>query len=250
VLEDRFFTNFKKCVNRVLNDADAVDYRAFYPARVVKWQSSGIFPSGVVDVVFVSDDTARSATVLQSISGVPVVPPVPGQSFVPQVGSQCLVGWQGSDERFPYAWGWLGLGGVDSVTHVFKDVYTLDGQLLDVVGDIRYQHLRLGGISARPTVSVVPAVSSVVSNPAITGSDAFFKVSFTFSPSMTIPSLAPSVDVLNITWKKTFISTPIVFGGTKLTLKSVSTIDAKVTPVTAISSAGNIEDTILTADPE
>jgi hypothetical protein len=32
-------------------------------------------------------------------------------SYKPQAGTQCLIGWQGADERLPYATGWLGLGG-------------------------------------------------------------------------------------------------------------------------------------------
>ncbi|TXH51152.1 MAG: hypothetical protein E6Q97_19010 [Desulfurellales bacterium] len=111
--EDRFFTDFKKLVRRVLDDSDDLDFAALYPARIVKWQSSDIFPSGVVDVVFISDDARQSATKVVSINNVPLVPPFPGCSYRPQVGSQCLVGWQGADERLPYVTGWLGLGGTD-----------------------------------------------------------------------------------------------------------------------------------------
>lgn len=120
--EDRFFTDFRKLVRRVLDDSDDLDFAALYPARIVKWQSSDIFPSGVVDVVFISDDVRQSATKVVSINNVAVVPPFPGCSYRLQVGSQCLVGWQGADERLPYAIGWLGLGGTDETNVVANSV--------------------------------------------------------------------------------------------------------------------------------
>lgn len=114
--EDRFFSDFKKLVRRVLDDSDDLDFAALYLARIVKWQSSSVFPSGVVDVIFISDDARQSATKVVSINNVPLAPPFPGCSYRPQVGSQCLVGWQGADERLPYVTGWLGLGGTDEVS--------------------------------------------------------------------------------------------------------------------------------------
>lgn len=109
--EDRFMTAFSSLVRRALDNDGTIDRRALYPAKVVKWEASGIFPSGTVDVVFNNDDAGESATKLQTISAVPVLPPVGGMAYKPQAGTQCLIGWQGADERLPYATGWLGLGG-------------------------------------------------------------------------------------------------------------------------------------------
>lgn len=109
--EDRFMTAFSSLVRRALDNDGTTDRRALYPAKVVKWETSGIFPSGTVDVVFNNDDAGESATKLQTISDVPVLPPVAGMAYKPQAGTQCLIGWQGADERLPYATGWLGLGG-------------------------------------------------------------------------------------------------------------------------------------------
>jgi len=109
--DDRFMKAFSSVVRRALDNDGTIDRRALYPAKVVKWEASGIFPSGTVDVVFNNDDAGESATKLQTISGVPVLPPVAGMAYKPQAGTQCLIGWQGADERLPYATGWLGLGG-------------------------------------------------------------------------------------------------------------------------------------------
>ena len=109
--EDRFMTAFSSLVRRALDNDGTIDRRALYPAKVVKWETSGIFPSGTVDVVFNNDDAGESATKLQTISAVPVLPPIAGMAYKPLAGTQCLIGWQGADERLPYATGWLGLGG-------------------------------------------------------------------------------------------------------------------------------------------
>ena len=109
--EDRFMTAFSSLVRRALDNDGTIDRRALYPAKVVKWETSGIFPSGTVDVVFNNDDAGESATKLQTISAVPVLPPIAGMAYKPLAGTQCLIGWQGADERLPYASGWLGLGG-------------------------------------------------------------------------------------------------------------------------------------------
>jgi hypothetical protein len=108
--EDRFMTAFSSLVRRALDNDGTIDRRALYPAKVVKWEASGIFPSGTVDVIFNNDDAGESATKLQTISAVPVLPPFVGMAYKPQAGTQCLIGWQGADERLPYATGWLGLG--------------------------------------------------------------------------------------------------------------------------------------------
>lgn len=113
--DDRFFAAFASMVKRVLDNDKTIDRRALYPAKVVKWQTSGIFPSGTVDVIFNNDDAGNSATLLQTISDVPVLPPVVGMAYQPQAGTQCLIGWQGADERLPYATGWLGLGGASRI---------------------------------------------------------------------------------------------------------------------------------------
>lgn len=109
--DDRFMKAFSSVVRRALDNDGAIDRRALYPAKVVKWEASGIFPSGTVDVVFNNDDAGESATKLQTISAVPVLPPFAGMAYKPLAGTQCLIGWQGADERLPYATGWLGLGG-------------------------------------------------------------------------------------------------------------------------------------------
>jgi len=109
--DDRFMKAFSSVVRRALDNDGTIDRRALYPAKVVKWEASGIFPSGTVDVIFNNDDAGESATKLQTISAVPVLPPIAGMSYQPQAGTQCLIGWQGADERLPYATGWLGLGG-------------------------------------------------------------------------------------------------------------------------------------------
>ncbi len=72
--EDRFMTAFSSLVRRALDNDGTIDRRALYPAKVVKWETSGIFPSGTVDVVFNNDDAGESATKLQTISAVPVLP--------------------------------------------------------------------------------------------------------------------------------------------------------------------------------
>ena len=109
--DDRFMKAFSSLVRRALDNDGTIDRRALYPAKVVKWEASGIFPSGTVDVIFNNDDAGESATKLQTISAVPVLPPIVGMAYKPQAGTQCLIGWQGADERLPYATGWLGLGG-------------------------------------------------------------------------------------------------------------------------------------------
>lgn len=122
---DRWFSAFGGLVERVLNDKQRIDYRALYPARVIQWNESGINPSGLVDVVFINDDLAQTATKLRSKSGIPVLPTTPGLSYKPAAGTQVLIGWQGGDERYPYALAWLGLGGSSEVTQTASDVVTV-----------------------------------------------------------------------------------------------------------------------------
>lgn len=122
---DRWFAAFGALVERVLNDTQRIDYRALYPARVVQWSESGINPSGLVDVVFINDDLGQSATKLRSKAGVPVLPTTPGLSYKPTAGTQVLIGWQGGDERYPYALAWLGLGGSSEVTQSASDAVTV-----------------------------------------------------------------------------------------------------------------------------
>lgn len=122
---DRWFSAFGGLVERVLNDKQRIDYRALYPARVIQWNESGINPSGLVDVVFINDDLAQTATKLRSKSGIPVLPTTPGLSYKPAAGTQVLIGWQGGDERYPYALAWLGLGGSSEVTQTASDAVTV-----------------------------------------------------------------------------------------------------------------------------
>lgn len=122
---DRWFSAFGGLVERVLNDKQRIDYRALYPARVIQWNESGVNPSGLVDVVFINDDLAQTATKLRSKSGIPVLPTTPGLSYKPTAGTQVLIGWQGGDERYPYALAWLGLGGSSEVTQTASDAVTV-----------------------------------------------------------------------------------------------------------------------------
>jgi len=249
--EDRFFSAWQKIQLRVSTLTDAFDYTLLYPARIIEWEASGIFPSGIVGVVFVSDDVGKAATKLKSKKGIPVLPPVVGQSYVPKVGSQVLVGWQGGDERFPYVTGWLGLGGAESVAHDFDTSYTFTGDLVDVVGDIQFQHIRLGGSSASPTVQINPTFAAVIGALTVTGSDAFFKVDFTFTPNMVITQLNPGDAVVLLTFKKSYLAAPLVSpaAGSQLTLTTITTVGASVTPIEAITMGGAVTGTILTADP-
>ena len=110
--EDRLFTAFKKMVQRVLTESDDVDFRALYPAKIVKWQSDGVNPSGTVDVLFDDQRLAQK-------SGAVILPAFVGNSYVPKQGTRVLVGWQGGDERYPYIAGWLGSGGGGNSRLVF-----------------------------------------------------------------------------------------------------------------------------------
>ncbi len=110
--EDRLFTAFKKMVQRVLTESDDVDFRALYPAKIVKWQSDGVNPSGTVDVLFDDQRLAQK-------SGAVILPAFVGNAYVPKQGTRVLVGWQGGDERYPYIAGWLGSGGGGNSRLVF-----------------------------------------------------------------------------------------------------------------------------------
>lgn len=183
--EDRFFTAVNKIVQRVLNEITYVDYRALYPARVIRWENSGINPSGTVDVVF--DDASLFAdgkSRLVSKTGIPVLPTTPGLAFRPTPGTRCLVGWQGADERFPYATGWLGQGGVDAVQHSFADTYTFDGTLVDVVGDLKSEHELGRSAGALSVLGNPPAVV----NASVDGDDTVFDVTFDVADMQTLTS--------------------------------------------------------------
>jgi len=112
VTEDRLFTAFAKIVRRVLTESDDVDFRALYPAKIVKWQSDGVNPSGTVDVLFDDQRLAQK-------SGAVILPAFVGNNYVPKQGTRVLVGWQGGDERYPYIAGWLGSGGGGNSRLVF-----------------------------------------------------------------------------------------------------------------------------------
>lgn len=103
--QDRFGKALGTVVRRILDDAATINYAQLYTARVVQWQSSGVNPSGLVDVIFDLPD-------LKSKTGIPVLPPWPGVSYQPKPGSLVVVGWLQGDERMPYATAWLGVGGV------------------------------------------------------------------------------------------------------------------------------------------
>lgn len=196
--EDRFFEAFRNLVRRVLDEVDEVDYRALYPARVVQWQESGINPSGLVDVVFISDDVGRAATLLKSKAGVPVLPTTPGLSFVPQPGTQVLIGWQGGDERYPYALAWLGLGGAASSETVVDEDFvvrattiTHDADLTDATGDLRSQHelgTSAGLLSATPATPIVSAATAL-------GTDTAFRLTFSVAASQVLSAGSKIADV-------------------------------------------------------
>jgi hypothetical protein len=65
--EDRFMTAFSSLVRRALDNDSTIDRRALYPAKVVKWETSGIFPSGTVDVVFNNDDAGELQYPVQGV---------------------------------------------------------------------------------------------------------------------------------------------------------------------------------------
>lgn len=195
IQEDRWFSAWSKIQQRCANSATEIDYTLLYPTRVVEWEESGINPSGLVGVVFISEP---AATKLVSKKGVPVLPPVPGQRYVPLVGSQVLVGWQGGDERYPYATGWLGLGGADEIAHAFETSWTFEGPLVDVIGDLKSEHelgRPVGTISATPGVNVVSAT--------IDGDDTSFDVTLQIDP-MT----PASGDVATVTFGRSFAAAP------------------------------------------
>ena len=163
---DRWFSAFGGLVERVLNDKQRIDYRALYPARVIQWNESGINPSGLVDVVFVNDDLAQTATKLRSKSGIPVLPTTPGLSYKPAAGTQVLIGWQGGDERYPYALAWLGLGGSSEVTQTASDAVTVTAST-PVTGhvDVVASTVNLGdAVGGQPVVvqAMVTATATLV----------------------------------------------------------------------------------------
>lgn len=173
--EDRWFSAWSKIQQRCAASTTEFDYTLLYPTRVVEWEESGINPSGLVGVVFTSEP---AATKLRSKKGVPVLPPVVGQRYVPVVGSQILVGWQGGDERYPYATGWLRLGGADEVAHAFETSYSFEGPLVDVVGDLKSEHelgRSAGTLSATPGTNVATAT--------VSGDDTSFDLTLVIDPT-------------------------------------------------------------------
>lgn len=162
--QETFNEAFRQLVLRALDTQDHVDRRALYPARVVRWLDGG-GPSGTVDVFF--EDArlwADGRTRFGSKTGVPWVPPIPGQSCQPAAGTLCLVGWVGGDEREPYATGWQGLGGV-SLYRVASPATVFaagDTGYVAVEGDLRSQHevgISAGALSA--TVTPTATLSSI-----------------------------------------------------------------------------------------
>lgn len=148
--QDRFGKAFGTVVRRVIDDAATIDYSALYTARVVQWQSSGVNPSGLVDVIF-------DVPALKSKTGIPVLPPWPGVSYQPKPGSLVVVGWLQCDESKPYAAAWLGVGGVTMAE--------LAGDRVDVtaaavnLGDATGRLLMTQGIVA-PLMTVMTAIGT------------------------------------------------------------------------------------------
>lgn len=195
--EDRFFSAWQKIQARCAASMTEFDFGLLYPARVVEWEESGINPSGLVGVVFISEP---AATKIRSKKGVPVLPPVPGQRYEPLVGSQVLVGWQGGDERYPYATGWLGLGGADTVAHAFETSYTFEGPLV-IAEDLRSEH-ELGHSSGSITAT---GFAPVVVNAVASGSDSEFDLTFDVANSQT---LAAGVKIADITLARDYPQAP------------------------------------------
>lgn len=193
--EDRWFAAWSKIQQRCANSTTEFDFGLLWPARVVEWEESGINPSGLVGVAFISEPAASK---IGTKKGVPVLPPVVGQRYVPLVGSQVLVGWQDGDERYPYATGWLGLGGADTVAHAFETSYTFEGPLVDVFGAVKSQQElgRSGGV-----VTVTPNTPVVTPASLTFATDTAFVLNFTVAATQT---LAAGVKIADVTLAQDF----------------------------------------------
>lgn len=195
--EDRWFAAWSKIQQRCAASTTEFDFTLLYPARVVEWEASGINPSGLVGVAFISEPAASK---IGTKKGVPVLPPVVGQRYVPLVGSQVLVGWQDGEERYPYATGWLGLGGADTVAHAFSTSYTFEGPLV-ITKDLRSEH-ELGHSTGSITAT---GFAPIVVNATATGSDSEFDVVFDVANMQT---LAAGVKIADITLGRDYPQTP------------------------------------------
>ena len=194
---DRWFAAFGALVERVLNDTQRIDYKALYPARVVQWSESGINPSGLVDVVFINDDLGQSATKLRSKAGIPVLPTTPGLSYKPTAGTQVLIGWQGGDERYPYALAWLGLGGSSEITQTASVAVTVTASTpvsghVDVVASTVNLGDAVGGQTlANQTMVTATGVLIGLLGAAFTASAAAWTALAALSPAMA-PTATPA----------------------------------------------------------
>lgn len=200
---DRAVEAYRKATRRVIDDADVIDFRACYPATVVKQDGN------TIDVTF--DDRER----LDTKSGIELRPPLPGQTIKFAKGTRVLVGWHNGDERFPYVSGvWLGRGGLVDLTHVYSGAYKLDGPsyvgkhssgvefdtpTVHVKGDVKYEHDVGRGIppiaaTLSPDVNAPVAAGSVhaftvrfVADNAIPGNSPLFTVAFTDAMPGAVP---------------------------------------------------------------
>lgn len=205
---DRFYESFRQMVLRVLTSTDYPDTRALYPARVVQWNESGTNPSGTVDVYFEDGQIfADGVSRFNSKTAVPWLPPIPGQSCKPTAGTLVLVGWIGGDERFPYATGWRGLGGVSEFQAVTSSLYKITAPqgifdaggsgMLDVVGDLRSQH-EIGASAGTLSASVTPTATLV----SIVGDDTAFKL------TVSCADATKAFTTAQVTLGRTFASIP------------------------------------------
>lgn len=186
---DRAVEAFKHAARRAVNEDDRIDFKALYPATVVKQEGDE------VSVIF--DDRER----LGYKSGIKIRPPLPGQTIKIAAQTRVLVGWYADDESNPHVVGiWLEQGGLVDLTHVYSGTYKLDGPhyvgkhsseatfetpevhvknelsntLVHVEGDVKYEHDIGRGI---------PPIGTTLSNDVVSvvalGSYHMFIVNFT-----------------------------------------------------------------------
>jgi hypothetical protein len=139
--------------------AQAVDTRAFYPARVAKSAPN------LVDLIA---DDAR----IGSKTGVPIRVN-PGSEVKLAIGTRVLLGWVAGDLTQPMVLlGGLGLGGMVDETHAFTGVYTLAGPRI---------RLTTGGRGVARLHDTADAGTLTITSPA--------SISVTYTP----PDGAPAV---------------------------------------------------------
>lgn len=185
--EDRLFSAIKAIVRRILNDSNEIDFKALYLAKVVAFSESGSTPSGTVDVNFV-DERLNSAT------AVPVLPPIPGTSYKPTQGTQCLVGWYGGDETAPYATGWPGEGG---------SLETVIAATVKV--DVTAATVNLGAATGTQFIVLQPIVTAL--NTVLTAVGTFATAAGGAVPALLVPAQTLNTAISVFTSGSTYITT-------------------------------------------